>query len=168
MQLTTTLTFLLSTLSLTAAYIPILPPASTNQHHSLLMLTRQTIPSSCAIYSQTANYTFIGANATIRAAFLQASPAGTDPTANILDSAAQNFKNANMMFDANLNAECGNLSTLASEEVNANFSMGIVGPFKIVTKKNGQADLVQTNGGARMVRDVGVVGVSIFVSGLLL
>lgn len=76
-----------------------------------------------------------------------------------------------MMFDANLNRECGNLSTLAAEEVNANFSRGIVGPFKITVKKDGQADLVQTNGGVGLgtsMGSLGLVGAMVLAGSLLL
>lgn len=75
------------------------------------------------------------------------------------------------MFDGDLNRECGNLSTLASEEVNANFSKGLVGPFEIVVKKDGQADLVQTNTGGRVgieFGSLGLVGVMVLVGSFLL
>lgn len=73
------------------------------------------------------------------------------------------------MFDANLNRECGNLSTIAAKEVNVNFTNGIVGPFKITVKKDGQADLVQTNAGFRdQVGSIGLVGVMVFAGSVLL
>ncbi|KAG9235969.1 hypothetical protein BJ875DRAFT_457744 [Amylocarpus encephaloides] len=94
--------------------------------------TRQTTTTvSCAEYSMDSNYTVIGTNSTYRAAFIQASPAGTDPTTSILDTATKKFMDANMMMDKALNAECGNLSALAMKEAPVNFTNGIVGPFTI-------------------------------------
>lgn len=36
------------------------------------------------------------------------------------------------MFDSALNAQCGNLSTVALREVNTNFSQGVVAGWKVV------------------------------------
>lgn len=90
----------------------------------------QTI--TCEDYSRLANYTAIDSNATLRAAFLQASPQGTDPTRVILDRAFTEFNAKNLMFDSALNAQCGNLSTVALREVNTNFSQGVVAGWKVV------------------------------------
>lgn len=128
--------FLTITLVLLAPLLALAQYPHPIPHHSLLMLTRQAIPISCAFYAQTANYTAINSNSSIRAAFLQASPDGTDPTRAIIDTAAKEFVNRNMMFDEALNKECGNLSAIAMEEVGKNFSNGIVGPFKIKLTAN--------------------------------
>ncbi|KFY02416.1 hypothetical protein V490_00501 [Pseudogymnoascus sp. VKM F-3557] len=90
----------------------------------------QTI--TCADYSRIANYTAIDSNSTLRAAFLQASPQGTDPTRVILDHASLEFAAKNLKFDQALNAQCGNLSTIAMTEVNTNFSLGVVAGWKVV------------------------------------
>ena len=87
---------------------------------------------SCPDYARIANYTAIDSNATLRAAFLQASPKGTDPTRVILDRAFKEFAAKNLMFDVELNGRCGNLSDIAMTEVNTNFSMGLVADFKVV------------------------------------
>lgn len=108
---------------------------------------------SCADYSRLANYTAIDSNSTLRAAFLQASPQGTDPTRVILDRAFKEFNAKNLMFDRALNTKCGNLSTVALREVNRNFSQGVVGGWKVVAPT-----------GARIgaAREVWCVGFSVF------
>lgn len=93
---------------------------------------QQQAPITCADYSRLANYTAINSNATLRAAFLQASPQGTDPTRVILDRAFAEFNTKNLKFDAALNAQCGNLSTIALKEVDRNFSQGVVAGWKVV------------------------------------
>ncbi|KFY11071.1 hypothetical protein V492_04674 [Pseudogymnoascus sp. VKM F-4246] len=90
----------------------------------------QTI--TCADYSRIANYSAINSNSSLRAAFLQASPDGTDPTRVILDRAFTEFNAKGLMFDKALNTQCGNLSTLAFAEVNTNFSQGVISGFKVV------------------------------------
>ncbi|OBT68835.1 hypothetical protein VE03_02215 [Pseudogymnoascus sp. 23342-1-I1] len=87
---------------------------------------------TCADYARLANYTAIDSNSTLRAAFLQASPQGTDPTRVILDRAFIEFNAKNLMFDGALNAQCGNLSTIALTEVNRNFSLGVIAGWKVV------------------------------------
>ncbi|KAG9247837.1 hypothetical protein BJ878DRAFT_129254 [Calycina marina] len=84
---------------------------------------------SCAEYASIANLSSISANSTIRAAYLQASPLGTDPTRAPLDQAE--LKEPSLIFDAELNTRCGNLTTIALAAVNTNFSMGVVGPFQV-------------------------------------
>ncbi|CAG8981421.1 hypothetical protein HYALB_00013881 [Hymenoscyphus albidus] len=86
---------------------------------------------TCAEYSETANYSAIGLNSTYRGAFLVGSPDGTDYTRSILDKAQKKMTDLKLRFDEALNAECGNLSTVADTEVTTNFTNGIVGPFAI-------------------------------------
>jgi hypothetical protein len=93
---------------------------------------QQQVPITCADYSRLANYTAINSNSSLRAAFLQASPQGTNPTRVILDSAVVEFNAKKLKFDAALNAQCGNLSTIAATEVDRNFSQGIISGFKVV------------------------------------
>ncbi|KAH8649065.1 hypothetical protein BX600DRAFT_109807 [Xylariales sp. PMI_506] len=84
---------------------------------------------ACVTYSSVANYSTIGANSTLRAAFLQLSPHGTLLSASILDNAIAALPQYE--FDATLNADCGNLTTIALDAANTNFSMGIVADFKV-------------------------------------
>lgn len=93
---------------------------------------------TCPEYSQIANYTAIGLNSTLRGAFLQNSPAGTDPTRAILDTAQKKFLALNLKFDEAVNAECGNLTTLATTMAAENFTNGIVGPFTIKKTSAGE------------------------------
>lgn len=109
--------------------------------------SRQTNTAiSCPDYSRLANYTVIGTNSTIRAAFLQASPDGTDPTRAILDTAKKTFMQKNMMMDQELNRRCGNLSMVAATEVGKNFTNGIVGPFVIKSVNSGGMAAFKTTG----------------------
>jgi len=54
---------------------------------------------------------------------------GTDPTRAPLDLAT--LKEPSLIFDKALNEKCGNLTTIALKEVEANFTRGIVGPFSM-------------------------------------
>ncbi|KFY83217.1 hypothetical protein V500_10133 [Pseudogymnoascus sp. VKM F-4518 (FW-2643)] len=119
--LTTTLLLLTSTLAL--------PSPSPNPS---LSTRQQQQPLTCASYALLANLTAINNNATLRAAFLRSSPQGTDPTRAILDRAFTEFTAKNLMFDRALNAQCGNLSTVALREVERNFSQGVVAGWKVV------------------------------------
>lgn len=110
-----------------------LPPPSLNANLQTRQSQEQPLTTTtCADYARLANYTAIDSNSTIRAAFLQGSPQGTDPTRVILDRASTEFTAKNLMFDRELNTRCGNLSTVALREVGTNFSSGVVGPFKVV------------------------------------
>jgi hypothetical protein len=122
------------------------------------LIPRQTAPparTSCFDYSETANYTAIGTNATLRGAFIQSSPLGTDPTRVTLDDAMKRYTALNMLKDERLNRECGNLTTVALREVGRNFSNGIVGPFKVTLTKVTFAK----EGGAISVKSLESVGV---------
>jgi hypothetical protein len=81
----------------------------------------------CLEYARTANLSTIGANSTLRSAYIQASTQGTLITSNILDSAIA--KLPKLKADVVLNMACGNLSTVALTESANNFSQGIVGQF---------------------------------------
>jgi hypothetical protein len=93
------------------------------------LISRQDASISCDEYSMIANYSTIGLNSTYRAAFMKASPHGTDATTAILDGASK--KLPDMKFNKLLNDECGNLTTLAKQDAATNFTNGIVGPFTI-------------------------------------
>lgn len=113
--------------------------ASPAPEHDLKIVSRQVATTNtavgsalepaqaCAQYSKVANFSAIGTNATIRSAFLEASPVGT-----MFNSAMLNVMQANAMNlskDVQLNQVCGNLTAIALEQVNVNFTMGIVGQF---------------------------------------
>lgn len=83
----------------------------------------------CQEYELVANLSTIGLNSTYRAAFLRSSTLGTDAATSILDT--QSPKLPAMMMDANLNQQCGNLSTIAAEGAAANFSAGTVAGMTI-------------------------------------
>ncbi|TAQ84479.1 hypothetical protein B7494_g7201 [Chlorociboria aeruginascens] len=107
--------------------------ASADAIPAIARLRRQTT-TSCADYSTIANLSTIGLNSTFRAAFLQASPQGTDATAAILNKAEAQLPD--VIDDATLNTQCGNLTALALQEAPINFTLGIVGPFKVKSTKN--------------------------------
>ncbi|ETS73059.1 hypothetical protein PFICI_15234 [Pestalotiopsis fici W106-1] len=83
----------------------------------------------CENYSKVANLSVIGLNSTYRAAFLRSAPMGTDAASSILDTQSPKFPA--MMMDQNLNAQCGNLSTIAFTEAANNFTSGIVADLVI-------------------------------------
>ncbi|KAH6645196.1 hypothetical protein BKA67DRAFT_587154 [Truncatella angustata] len=83
----------------------------------------------CQNYAKVANLSTIGLNSTYRAAFLRSAPMGTDAASSILDT--QSPKLMGMMFDKNLNEQCGNLSTIALAEAANNFTRGIVADLTI-------------------------------------
>lgn len=105
----------------TALYSPI----------NLLSLSRrqQTDESACDNYSRIANLTVVGSNATYRGAYLAASPEGGDPARAPLDAAMPQLPA--LQFDEALNEQCGNLTTIAYEGAEANFTNGIVLQFSI-------------------------------------
>ncbi|KAJ9613275.1 hypothetical protein H2200_003217 [Cladophialophora chaetospira] len=84
---------------------------------------------SCAAYSRIANLSTVGANATYRAAYLAASPEGSDPARAPLDTAELQLPA--LTANKSLNAECRNLTTIAFKEAAVNFTNGIVLQFKI-------------------------------------
>jgi hypothetical protein len=99
--------------------------------NTLRFATRQTatMTVSCLEYATVANLSTIGTNSTFRAAFLQASPFGTDKSVGILNGAENTLKS--LIDDKALNDECGNLTAVAIKEAPLNFTQGIVGPFRI-------------------------------------
>jgi len=113
---------------------------------------------SCAEYSAIANYTTISNNSTMRAAFIQNSPAGTDATTSILDTATP--KLPKLQFDVALNAACGNLTTIAIAGAAENFSMGIVSGFKIKGFGSG-AERATGGAWATVVLVAGLVGMAL-------
>ena len=92
---------------------------------------RQQQPSqtNCAEYSTIANLSVVGSNATYRAAYLQASPEGTDPARAPLDDAI--VKLPSFEFSTQINAECGNLTQVAIKGAAANFTQGQVLQFNV-------------------------------------
>jgi hypothetical protein len=101
---------------------------------SLPLLSRQTqtpqqTPQICMQYSMIANFSVVGSNATLRAAYLAASPEGSDPARAPLDSAMLQLPN--FQFNATINSECGNLTTIAFKQAEVNFTEGIVLQFKV-------------------------------------
>lgn len=114
-------------------------PAAGHEGRNIKIVSRQAVaavPSpgdvlstaqACQQYSMVANLSAIGSNATIRSAFLEASPVGT-----MFNSAMLNVMQADAMKlskDVQLNEACGNLTTVALQQVGVNFTMGIVGQF---------------------------------------
>lgn len=85
--------------------------------------------SACENYATIANLTTVATNATYRSAYLAASPEGSDPARAPLDAAIP--KLPALQFDVALNEQCGNLTTIAFEGAETNFTNGIVLQFKI-------------------------------------
>ncbi|KAJ1324447.1 hypothetical protein MN608_10512 [Microdochium nivale] len=85
---------------------------------------------TCADYSRVANMSIIGLNSTLRGAFLRSAPHGTDQASSLLDT--QSPKLPAYQFNAALNAQCGNLTTVAFEGADLNLTRGIVAEFTIV------------------------------------
>ena len=79
---------------------------------------------ACMEYSMVANLSTVGLTPNYRAAWLRSSPLGTDAASAILDT--QSPKLPEMMLDAALNDRCGNLSIVATEQAEANFTAGTV------------------------------------------
>lgn len=75
-------------------------------------------------YATVANLSTVGLTPEYRAAWLRSSPLGTDAASGILDT--QSPKLDAMKFDAALNAQCGNLTAVATEGAATNFTQGIV------------------------------------------
>lgn len=143
---------LATTILLLASFAAAVPSPSPNVNLESRQQQQAAIQTiTCGDYARLANYTAIGGNATLRAAFLQASPQGTDPTRAILDRATIEFKAKNLMFDGALNAQCGNLSTIASTEVNRNFSLGVVAGWEVVAPTGAEI------GAGREVWCVGII-----------
>lgn len=85
--------------------------------------TDPTAPA-CIDYAIVANLSTVGLTPSYRAAWLRSSPLGTDAASGILDT--QSPKLDTMKFDAALNAQCGNLTTIATDGAATNFTAGTV------------------------------------------
>ncbi|KAH7018205.1 uncharacterized protein B0I36DRAFT_368246 [Microdochium trichocladiopsis] len=85
---------------------------------------------TCADYSRVANMSIIGLNSTLRGAFLRSAPHGTDAASALLDT--QSPKLPAYQFNVALNAQCGNLTTVAFQGADFNLSRGIVAEFTIL------------------------------------
>ena len=136
---------LINILSLsTALAIPTINTLS-NPFKAIRATTTQTTPQftpgtspnapECLSYSRIANLSAVGLNATYRAAYLLASPEGSDPARAPLDTAELELPT--LKFNSSLNAECGNLTTLSTMMAATNFSMGVVLQFRIKAVANG-------------------------------
>lgn len=86
-----------------------------------------TQDQACQQYSRIANLSAIGTNSSYRTAFLESSPVGTLSNAAMLNGAMANLPP--LTADAALNAACGNLTTIATEQAAVNFTQGIVAQF---------------------------------------
>lgn len=135
LSMRTILLLLLAGVSFTTSATASPTPDSTEGTGSInVILSRQAaaplaVPEACAQYSRVANLSAIGANATIRSAFLEASPVGTLFNAALLNRMQQAA--GPLARDAQLNQACGNLTAVALQQVGVNFSAGIVGQFAV-------------------------------------
>ena len=97
--------------------------------NALTARQQQSNLAICSQYSTIANLSTVGANATYRAAYLAASPEGSDPARAPLDAAIPELPS--FKFNKTINDECGNLTTLAFKAAAVNFTEGIVLQFKV-------------------------------------
>lgn len=102
-----------------------------------------------------ANLSVIGSNATYRAAYLAASPEGSDPARAPLDTAITQLPA--LEFDKALNTECGNLTTVAFKEAEANFTNGIVLQFKVNAGGRESVAVLRVGAVAAMVVGLGML-----------
>ncbi|KAK5053777.1 hypothetical protein LTR84_001738 [Exophiala bonariae] len=111
--------------------LSIFSTVTTAIYNPMYMLGRRQTgdASSCDNYATIANLSTIGSNATYRSAYLAASPEGSDPARAPLDAAIPQLPA--LTKDVALNEQCGNLTTIAFEEAQTNFTNGIVLQFKI-------------------------------------
>jgi hypothetical protein len=123
LSFTNVLVLLLSTLFHTAVL------AAPDKDPAVIALrqTSNLADPRCFDYSRTANLSTIGANSTYRSAFLQASRVGTHINGVMLNAAIQ--KLPSLTRDPALNRACGNLTTIAFNEAERNFTQGIVAQF---------------------------------------
>jgi hypothetical protein len=94
---------------------------------AVLTVRQSTTSDPCLDYSVTATHAIIGANSTYRAAYFSLSNVGTIYDAQMLDAAIA--KLPSLTANANLNAQCGNMTEIKLTEAEGNFTQGIVGPF---------------------------------------
>lgn len=87
-------------------------------------------PTSCGDYSRIANLTTVAKNTTYRAAFMRSANMGTLKAAHTLDKEASLLMGLQM--DAQLNEQCGNLTTIAIADSGSNFTSGTVLGVKIL------------------------------------
>ena len=124
-------------------------------------LANLTARPVCDQYSFVANYSAIGANATMRDALRDASPQGADVATRVVGAAmevADRFR-----LDRAVNRLCGNLSALADQEAARNFSRGIVADQTV-----GGGGGLGTGARASLGSLVFLTGLSLLVSGLVL
>lgn len=123
--LTTLVWVVLCLLAATAVAGPSPAPLDIDIHINLGdALANLTTRPLCDQYSFIANYSAIGANATMRDALESASLHGADIVAHVVDAAmkvADHFAR-----DKIINGICGNLTSIADQEAANNFSHGIV------------------------------------------
>jgi hypothetical protein len=117
--------------------------------------TPTTTAATCLQYSSVANYSTIGTNATYRAAFIQASPAGTDASTSILDGATAQLPQ--FQFDSAVNQECGNLTAVAIRGAALNFTQNVVADFKISAAAGGPSGGLGAVMISMMLASVGLV-----------
>ncbi|RKU46904.1 hypothetical protein DL546_001850 [Coniochaeta pulveracea] len=120
------LTLLLAFLITHTLALAILP---TPNLHDRQTTTTPSLPVSCLEYSSIANLSTIGLNATLRAAYIQAAPDGTDHSVTILNGAEA--KLPPLKVDVALNEQCGNLTSVALVEAGNNFTRGIVAQYRV-------------------------------------
>lgn len=119
---------LFTTLALCLSLFSLALASPNQQVGGAVLTTRQsTAADPCLDYSVTATHAIIGKNGTYRAAYYSLSNVGTMYDARMLDAAIA--KLPGLTADAALNTQCGNFTEIKLAEAEANFTMGIVGPF---------------------------------------
>ena len=113
-------------------FLFILASVTTALYSPVNLLTprqQQVDQSICDEYSTVANLSIVAANNTYRAAYLQASAEGTDQARAPLDDALAR----NLIFNSStqVNDECGNLTQVALEGAETNFTQGVVLQFNV-------------------------------------
>jgi hypothetical protein len=91
--------------------------------------TGGVISPACQDYAIAANYSTIGQNSTLRAAFLRSVSMGTNAAVATLDS--QTLRLPSLLGNNALNQECGNLVRVAIAGAAANFTQGQVAGLPI-------------------------------------
>lgn len=141
--------------------IAVIATENPDARNTLRFATRQTTTTtvSCLEYATVANLSTIGLNSTFRAAFLQASPFGTDKSAGILNGAEKELPS--LIDDKALNDKCGNLTAVALKEAPLNFTQGIVGPFRI--KEANEATINGRSLGVVMLMVMATMGATVLL-----
>lgn len=154
------LVWTLSLFHLAAAYVVTADIASSSSNVAVEMIGKRQQPDTngfmsqtCMDYATAANYSVIGTNTTYRAAFMAHSPNGGMFNSQQLNTATANL--AKFQFDAAVNEQCGNLTTIAITGAEVNFTMGIVADLKI----NAAGRAVAAGWGMMAVAVLATVGV---------